>query len=106
MKLFEKIPNPREIRRKLGLNQQEFWSRIGVTQSGGSRYESGRNMPKPVRELLRLVHIEQIDLTKVKREDFEIIEYLKETHPHLYKSLKKAVKAKVENAGGDMVVSS
>ncbi|AVY95061.1 MULTISPECIES: helix-turn-helix domain-containing protein [Microvirgula] len=96
MKLFEKIPNPREIRRKLGLNQQEFWSRIGVTQSGGSRYESGRNMPKPVRELLRLVHIEQIDLTKVKREDFEIIEYLKETHPDLYKSLKKAVKAKVE----------
>ena len=106
MKLFEKIPNPREIRRKLGLNQQEFWSRIGVTQSGGSRYESGRNMPKPVRELLRLVHIEQIDLTKVKREDFEIIEYLKETHPDLYTSLKKAVKAKVENAGGDMVVSS
>ncbi|MGE8356045.1 MAG: helix-turn-helix domain-containing protein [Microvirgula sp.] len=98
MKLFEKIPNPREIRRKLGLNQQEFWSRIGVTQSGGSRYESGRNMPKPVRELLRLVHIEQIDLTKVKREDFEIIEYLKETHPDLYKSLKKAVKAKVEGA--------
>ena len=81
MKLFEKIPNPREIRRKLGLNQQEFWSRIGVTQSGGSRYESGRNMPKPVRELLRLVHVEQIDLSKVRREDFEIVEYLKETHP-------------------------
>ncbi len=93
MKLFEKIPNPREIRRKLGLNQQEFWSKIGVTQSGGSRYESGRNMPKPVRELLRLVHIEQVDLSKVKREDFEIIEYLKDTHPDLYKSLRKAVKA-------------
>jgi len=44
---------PREIRRKLGLNQQQFWSKIGVTQSGGSRYESGRNMPRPVRELLR-----------------------------------------------------
>ena len=45
------------IRRKLGLNQQQFWSKIGVTQSGGSRYESGRNMPKPVRELLRLVRV-------------------------------------------------
>ncbi|RXZ42633.1 helix-turn-helix domain-containing protein [Crenobacter cavernae] len=96
MKLFEKIANPREIRRKLGLNQQEFWSRIGVTQSGGSRYESGRNMPKPVRELLRLVHVEQIDLSKVRREDFEIVEYLKETHPDLYKSLKKAVRAKLD----------
>lgn len=96
MKLFEKIPNPREIRRKLGLNQQEFWSKIGVTQSGGSRYESGRNMPKPVRELLRLVHIEQIDLSKVRREDFEIVEYLKETHPDLYKSLRKAVRARMD----------
>ncbi|TIC86944.1 helix-turn-helix domain-containing protein [Crenobacter intestini] len=101
MKLFEKIANPREIRRKLGLNQQEFWSRIGVTQSGGSRYESGRNMPKPVRELLRLVHIEQIDLAKVKREDFEIVEYLKETHPDLYKSLRKAVRARIEAQEGE-----
>lgn len=99
MKLFEKIANPREIRRKLGLNQQEFWSRIGVTQSGGSRYESGRNMPKPVRELLRLVHVEQIDLSKVRREDFEIVEYLKETHPDLYKSLRKAVRARMEAQG-------
>ena len=80
MKLFEKIANPREIRRKLGMNQQEFWTKIGVTQSGGSRYESGRDMPKPVRELLRLVHMEQVDLTKVKREDFEIVEYMKQSH--------------------------
>ena len=93
---FDKIINPRDIRRKLGINQQEFWSQIGVTQSGGSRYESGRNIPKPVRELLRLVHIEQVDLSKVKSEDFEVIGYLKETHPDLYKSLKKAVRAKTE----------
>ena len=58
MKLFEKIPNPREIRRKLGLNQQEFWSRIGVTQSGGSRYESGRPVPKPTAILARLIYID------------------------------------------------
>jgi transcriptional regulator with XRE-family HTH domain len=100
MKLFEKITNPREIRRRLGLNQQEFWSRIGVTQSGGSRYESGRNMPKPVRELLRLVHVEQLDLSKVRREDVDIVEYLKETHPDLYKSLRKAVRAKLETLEG------
>ena len=94
MKLFEKVANPREIRRKLGLNQQEFWTKIGVTQSGGSRYESGRNMPKPVRELLRLVHVEQVDLSRVRKEDFEIVEYLRECHPDLYKSLKKAVKSR------------
>ncbi len=92
-KATEKV-EPREIRRKLGLNQQQFWSKIGVTQSGGSRYESGRNMPKPVRELLRLVHVEQLDLQRIKRDDMEVIEYLKSSDTELYKSLKKAAKAK------------
>src|SRR6185436_5919819 len=96
MSMFEKIQNPREIRLRLNLNQQEFWGQIGVTQSGGSRYESGRNMPKPVRELLRLVHVEQIDLSKVRREDFEIVQYLKESHQDLYQSLRKAVHKKLE----------
>ena len=83
----------REIRRKLGMNQSQFWSKIGVTQSGGSRYESGRNIPRPVQALLKLVHVEQIDINKVRREDFEIVEYLKTSNPELFKSLKKEAKA-------------
>jgi transcriptional regulator with XRE-family HTH domain len=90
MKPFERIANPREIRRRLRLNQQEFWARIGVTQSGGSRYESGRNMPKPVRELLRLVHIERIPLSKARGKDFEVATLLKESNPRLYRRLTKA----------------
>ena len=89
---------PREIRRKLGLNQQQFWSKIGVTQSGGSRYESGRNMPRPVRELLRLVHVEQIDIQRVKREDMDVIDYLKSEDPELFKTLKKSAKARKKAA--------
>lgn len=84
---------PRAIRRKLGLNQQQFWSKIGVTQSGGSRYESGRNIPKPVRELLRLVHVEQIDIQRLKHEDMDVIEYLKSEESDLFKTLKKSAKA-------------
>ena len=90
MKPFERITNPREIRRRLRLNQEEFWSRVGVTQSGGSRYESGRTMPKPVRELLRLVHIEGIELNQAKGGDFEVAAYLRQANPRLYRSLKKA----------------
>ena len=90
MKPFERITNPREIRRRLQLNQEEFWSRVGVTQSGGSRYESGRTMPKPVRELLRLVHIEGIELNQAKGGDFEVAAYLRQANPRLYRSLKKA----------------
>lgn len=35
-------------RSKSGLNQETFWSRIGVTQSGGCRYENGRRVPPTV----------------------------------------------------------
>lgn len=96
MKIVDLL-NPREIRRRLGLNQEEFWTRIGVTQSGGSRYESGRSMPKPVRELLRLVHVERIDLSRVKKEDFEIIEYLKSDHADLYQTLRRSVRERRKN---------
>jgi DNA-binding transcriptional regulator YiaG len=41
-------------RKKENLNQKDFWARYGVTQSGGSRYESGRNIPKPLAILLWL----------------------------------------------------
>lgn len=30
-------------RQRRGENQQSYWRRFGVTQSGGSRYESGRH---------------------------------------------------------------
>src|ERR1700674_4083477 len=100
VKLFDRVLNPREIRRRLGLNQEQFWTQIGVTQSGGSRSESERERPKPVRELLRLVHVEQIDLSQVKRVDFEIISYLKESHPDLYRSLRRALRSKHKRPDG------
>jgi transcriptional regulator with XRE-family HTH domain len=90
MRPFEKISNPRQIRNRLSMNQQEFWARVGVTQSGGSRYESGRKMPKPVRELLRLVHIEGIELANARRDDLEIVAFLRKSNPVLYQKLRKA----------------
>lgn len=48
---FEDIAAYRRTRNE---NQMDFWRRFGVTQSGGSRYETGRNLPKPVRLLMAL----------------------------------------------------
>lgn len=90
IKMADKSINPKEVRLRLGLNQQEFWGRIGVTQSGGSRYESGRAMPKPVQELLRIIHVDQIDVRKLSRSDFEVLSYLKASDPTLYRRLKQA----------------
>ena len=72
MKAAEKL-DVREIRRKLGMNQQQFWSRLGVTQSG--------------------------DIAKIKREDFEVVEYLKASDPELFKSLKKQARASQKKGG-------
>jgi hypothetical protein len=39
----------------LRINQTTFWKGLQTTQSGGSRYESGRNIPASVRALVILV---------------------------------------------------
>lgn len=44
----------RALRQKLNLNQSEFWAPFQTTQSGGSRYESGRDIPEPVQVLLNI----------------------------------------------------
>lgn len=43
------------FRLKTSYSQTVFWARFGVTQSGGSRYESGRPMPLCLAILLTLV---------------------------------------------------
>lgn len=49
-------PEAKALRQKLGLNQSQFWGRVSVTQSGGSRYESGRDLPAPVSVLVHLAY--------------------------------------------------
>jgi transcriptional regulator with XRE-family HTH domain len=51
--------DPVKLRKSLGLNQSEFWGRIEVTQSGGSRYENGRPMLPPVRKLLGILYMKE-----------------------------------------------
>ena len=43
-------------RTALGINQSQFWQQVFVTQSGGSRYENERNVPRPVRALLVIAY--------------------------------------------------
>jgi transcriptional regulator with XRE-family HTH domain len=48
--------NPQAMRRKVGLSQTEFWKRLGVGQSGGSRYENGYEFPLYLRLLMELAY--------------------------------------------------
>ena len=87
MKKLDKKFNLRKLRQSLGLNQQEFWMAVGVTQSGGSRYETGRTMSNPVRELVRLVHLEGISLKTVRGDHCHVGAELQRTNATLYKKL-------------------
>ena len=52
------------MRNLRGLNQTDFWRRVGIGQSAGSRYESGRNIPRPVQMLLRIAYGTKTQTTK------------------------------------------
>lgn len=49
-----KLTNIVAIRKHRGKNQNALWARFAVTQSGGSRYGSGRTIPLPIRILITL----------------------------------------------------
>lgn len=62
MAAIKKSPLLKDLRMeraKRRVNQDQFWTNIGVTQSGGSRYESGRNVPPSTAILLELVYGDQ-----------------------------------------------
>ena len=54
--LFTDAASVKALREDLQLNQRDFWPRVGITQSGGSRYELGRRIPKAVQMLLQVAY--------------------------------------------------
>jgi hypothetical protein len=48
------IGDLRQLRISKRESQEKFWGRFGVTQSSGSRFETGLTIPAPVAILLKL----------------------------------------------------
>lgn len=84
------------LRKKLGLSQKEFWNAVSVHQSSGARYERGRHIPNATKAMIRLVHIEQVDVEKITKGDQLVAEYLKAEDPETYLSILKVAKAKLK----------
>ena len=78
------------LRKKTRLNQRDFWARVGVTQSGGSRYENGHNIPRQILELIRIVYIEGIPLDKIKGEYIRVALALRIEDQDRYTSLQQS----------------
>ena len=78
----------KKLRALRGLNQSRFWTPLGVTQSGGSRYEAGRAMPKPVAMLVQLAHVERIDLASLRGDDVRVGAFLRTHDAALYEKFK------------------
>lgn len=52
----------KQLRLAAGLSQKEFWSSIGLTQSGGCRYETSGKIPRPYRILLCTMYVAGLKL--------------------------------------------
>ena len=44
------------LRKKLNMTQAAFWSRVGVSQPCGSRFEQGRPVPRQTSALVDIVY--------------------------------------------------
>ncbi len=85
-------PELAALRKSMGLSQHDFWGGLGVTQSAGSRYETGRNVPAQVLLLVRLMYREGIDVRSISGQDWAIVEYLRQHDAAQYKRLVKTVR--------------
>lgn len=45
------------LREQGHLKQKAFWNAVGVTQSGGCRYEQAQDIPRPVRMLIFMIYV-------------------------------------------------
>jgi len=49
--------NLRKLRERTGLTQSQFWARVGMSQSGGSRLENeNRALAEPIKLLLDIAY--------------------------------------------------
>lgn len=54
--LFNSPDEIRHFRKCHHMRQGAFWGRVGVSQSCGSRYETGREIPRAVQILLTVAY--------------------------------------------------
>ena len=52
--VFPRSGELKRLRTSKRESQEKFWARFGVTQSSGSRFETGLGIPPPVALLVRL----------------------------------------------------
>ena len=84
----------KKLRQSTGMNQSKFWAAVNVTQSGGSRYESGRKMPAAVAIMVELVHVRRVKLDELpSADDIKLLHMIKTQHHDLYHNLKLIVAA-------------
>jgi len=101
MKLLDRH-QPAEIRRRLGLNQEEFLDQgIGRNTKAAARVtKAAVRCPSRFASCFGWSTSSGSTSAGWKKEDFEIIDHLKSQHPDLYQSLRKATRKQAQEARG------
>lgn len=54
--VFDSGMSIHQLRKNLQMNQREFWTKIGVSQPWGSRYENSERVPRTIELLVTLAY--------------------------------------------------
>jgi transcriptional regulator with XRE-family HTH domain len=56
------------LRERAGMRQKAFWASLGLTQSGGSRYEQGQTIPRSIRILMFAMYVAGVNVDATTEE--------------------------------------
>ena len=59
------------LREEAGLTQKAFWNSMGLTQSGGSKYEQNNRIPRPIRILIYTMYVAGIKVDATSKSGTE-----------------------------------
>lgn len=90
----------RKLREQSGLTQRVFWNSLGLTQSGGCRYEGGHAIPKPVRILLFAVYVAGLKIEAGSKEGADELRRLATLQTSMQAESAEIIGAKVAQAMG------
>jgi len=88
----------RALREQSGLTQKAFWTAMGITQSGGSRYEQVQFIPRPVRILIYTMYVAGIRVDASSKAGTEHLVKLARLQASEASESKQAIGAKIMDA--------
>lgn len=86
------------LREQAGMTQKSFWNSLGLTQSGGSRYEQGHPLPRPIRILIYTMYVAGLRVDASSKDGVDRLSRLSQLQASEIASNREKIGAKIMDA--------